>query len=116
MRFVNTKTIIPLIIILILLFIIKNIAESIIVLNQNSHILINLKNEEELAKQKNKFLKERLNYVTSQEFIENEAREKLGMVKNGENIILIPPPGKEEKKKNQRNELPNWEKWKRLFF
>ena len=79
MRFVNTKTIASFIIVVFLLFISKNIVVSIVNLNQNSQIVTNLINQEEKAKKQNQFLKERLYYVNTNEFIERQAREKLGI-------------------------------------
>ena len=115
MRFVNTKTIIPLIIVFALLFIIKNIIGSIINLNQNSQILTNLRTEEVEAKKRNQFLRERVYYVQTNEFIEKEAREKLGMVKEGEHIIIAPTVVNNSEIK-VKTDIPNWEKWKNLFF
>lgn len=116
MNFVNRKTIIPLIIIISLLFLIRNILASIMTVEQNSRILTNLVEEESEAKRRNQFLKERLHYVQTDEFIEKEAREKLGMVKEREHIVLIPPVKEEIKSKQEKEKLPNWEKWKKLFF
>lgn len=116
MRFVNTKTIIPLIIVIALLLLIKNILNSIATLNKNSKILTDLKEQELSAKREQQFLKERLYYVQTNEFIEKEAREKLGMVKSGEQIILLPQNEEKIVQQVKKESVPNWEKWKRLFF
>ena len=115
MRFVNTKTIIPLGIIFILLLLIKNIASSIMNLRQNSNIVTILKQREQDELQKREFLKQRLYVSNTTEFIEKEAREKLGMVKPGEHIVLEPPP-KLEKNTVTIDNTPNWKKWWKLFF
>ena len=63
-----------------------------------------------------------LEYVTSEEFVEREAREKLLMSKPGEVVVLIPEEEDEEVGKveepfdsAQGRELANWEKWFQLF-
>jgi cell division protein FtsB len=116
MRFVNTKTVLLLLIIVILLVVIKNIVGSIISLRQNSHIVTSLKQQEEAAKQKREFLKQQLYYANTSQFIENEAREKLGMVKPGEHIVLSPPSATAESKIMVIDNTPNWKKWWSLFF
>lgn len=68
----------------------------------------------------NKQLKEKLAQIQSPEFIEEQARNKLGLAKLGETIVVIP----EEKLKEvlgasqsaQEVRLPNWLGWWRLFF
>jgi cell division protein FtsB len=116
MRFVNTKTIILLIIIFVLLLVIKNIVASIVSLRQNSQIVTTLKQQENTEKEKKRFLQEQLYYVNTPQFIENEAREKLGMVKPGEHIVLAPPPAPATSPSNPTNFTPNWKKWWNLFF
>lgn len=59
--------------------------------------------------------------VGTPEFIENEARDKLGWVLEGETVVVLPPedylrslvPEINEEKGIER---PNWEKWWDLFF
>lgn len=63
-------------------------------------------------------LEKQLEYVKSADFVEKEARDKLGMSKPGETIVILPDNvekivgGQEEKKKV---EIPNWKKWGQLF-
>lgn len=68
---------------------------------------------------KNRELKNKLSQVKSIEFIEKEARNKLGLGKIGETIVIIP----EEKLKSvlgaspsAQVRLPNWLGWFRMFF
>lgn len=77
----------------------------------------NLKLEE--LKQENIELKKRLEYVSTPSFIEKEARDKLGLARVGEQVVVLPKnveeivfPKEEEKPK----ELPNWKKWYKFFF
>lgn len=68
---------------------------------------------------KNRQLKKKLSEVQSPQFIEEQARNKLGLGKAGETIVIIP----EEKLKqvlgtSQSAEvrLPNWLGWWKVFF
>ncbi|MBU1326534.1 septum formation initiator family protein [Patescibacteria group bacterium] len=74
----------------------------------------------------NEELHRKLDDVQSQEFVEKEARNKLGLVKEGETIIIMPNDPSAgsgqanlqmtngEKQKEER--VPNWQKWWGLFF
>jgi len=73
------------------------------------------KKELSLVEEKNKKLKESLGKVQSTEFIEKEAREKLGMSKEGEIIIVMPPILGNQINIYEENE-PDWQKWWRLFI
>lgn len=114
MRFVNIKSLLLIGIVLVLLWVIKNISTSILTLRQNSHIVTDLKQQEEAEKRKKQLLQQQLYFVNTPQFIENEAREKLGMVKPGEHIVLIPPH--ENQQKITYDTTPNWKKWWNLFF
>ncbi|MEK7450614.1 MAG: septum formation initiator family protein, partial [Patescibacteria group bacterium] len=65
-------------------------------------------------KQENQRLKSALSYSKTQEFIEKEARNKLFMVKTGEQKILISKEA--EKAQEEKEKLPNWREWWNLFF
>lgn len=109
------KKLIPLIIILFLLIAIKNIASSIIELSGNAKITSNLDKQLEESKRENEFLQQKLNSVKGNSFVEEEAREKLGMVKAGERVVI----GAEPKKTSEeivKTEIPNFKKWWNLFF
>ncbi|MEK9143115.1 MAG: septum formation initiator family protein [Patescibacteria group bacterium] len=70
--------------------------------------------------EENKRLKGELTYSESPLFIEAEARNRLGLGREGESIVLMPNDklqmtnGKTEDKTVVS--LPNWKKWWRLFF
>ena len=66
-------------------------------------------------------LTQELEYVQTDEFVEKEAREKLGLVKEGEMVVLVGELGEEPKTKNQEPRTkhqsePQWKAWWRLFF
>lgn len=69
---------------------------------------------------KNKELREKLEEVKKPEFIETQARDKLGLVKEGETLVIIPQEKIDEvlgmTKKIEEIKLPNWQGWLKLFF
>jgi cell division protein FtsB len=77
--------------------------------------LVNLEKE-------NQRLKEELQIVNSVEFKEKEARDKLGLAKEGDVIVVLPPPEVIRKFAPERKETektlpdPNWKKWVKLFM
>ncbi|OGE32679.1 hypothetical protein A3C59_03765 [Candidatus Daviesbacteria bacterium RIFCSPHIGHO2_02_FULL_36_13] len=68
----------------------------------------------------NRELKKKLIDIQSPEFIEEQARNKLGLSKGGETIVIIPDSKLKsilyasESAKEVR--LPNWQGWFKLFF
>ena len=65
-------------------------------------------------------LEKEYEYVKSPEFIEQEARNRLGLAREGEQVVLLPEK-KESGISNQESgegkaNIPNWKKWWRLFF
>ena len=73
---------------------------------------------EELKTEKEKLVKKK-EYYQSAEFIEEEARNRLNMARPGETIVVLPANIEELASRRQRSQtpdLPNWEKWWRLFF
>ena len=72
---------------------------------------------EELKRQ-NESLKRELEYKSTEGFAEKEIRDKLGLTKKGEAVVIVP---KEDDKpsfdKTSEGKLePNWQKWWNLFF
>lgn len=61
---------------------------------------------------------EKKEYYQSEEFIEQEARNRLNLGKPGETVVILPPNvGElEEIASNVAPELPNWQRWLKLFF
>lgn len=71
----------------------------------------------EATKQENEKLKQDLEYKESSQFAEAEIRNKLGLVKEGEAVVVVP---REQTTGNGQlttdKTKPNWEKWKERFF
>jgi cell division protein FtsB len=84
---------------------------------QKTDYITQAQKELSFQKQENQRLKAVLSYSQTQEFIEKEARDKLFMVKEGEQKVLIP----QESENSNGNPPsggndPNWKKWWNLFF
>lgn len=73
-------------------------------------------------KEENESLKEKLREVESPEFIEKGIREKLGLVKEGETLVVLPEEevlrkvAPQTAKEEDSLPVPNWKKWVKLFF
>ena len=61
-------------------------------------------------------LQKKLEQSQSPEFIEQIARDKLGMIKEGEKIVLVPKKENSVQKAEDQTNLPNWKQWWKLFF
>ena len=67
------------------------------------------------AEVENKKLKARLEEVQSPEFVEKEAREKLGYGREGEVILMLPKQNEESSFAKATEDKPNWRKWWDLY-
>ena len=68
----------------------------------------------------NKWLQSEFEYAQSPEFIEQEARNRLGLGREGEEVVLLPKsqissPNIQTKEEKEEI-LTNWKRWWRLFF
>lgn len=100
-----------------MLLIINNLVRSLSDIWQKKDFVTQAQKELDFQKQENQRLKSTLSYSQTQEFIEREARNKLFMIKAGEQKVLIPQES-EDKNGNPPagGNDPNWRKWWNLFF
>lgn len=96
------------------LFLIVNLTRSILSLLRAGDKIKEVQEQVAELQFKNDELKKRLAEMQSPAYLEKIAREKLGLAKEGEVVVILPPyqpplPSGEES-------LPNWKKWLRLFF
>lgn len=83
-------------------------------LNQETKKLVNLQ-------KRNMELKNKLSEVQSVGFIEEEARNKLGLAREGETVVIISQKEIDkvlgvEKKQVEEPKIPNWQGWLKLFW
>lgn len=83
---------------------------------QGKETVTNLTKQAEEKEREYAFLLERLFYVQSDQFVEKEARDKLGLVKSGEHIVLLPEAKKSSKTPEYTDIYPNWKRWIELFL
>jgi cell division protein FtsB len=103
--------------VIVLLLIINGLIHSIFDLWQKQDLLTSAQKELNLEQLKNTKLKSDLSYAQSQQFIDEEARNKLFLAKPGEQQIFISSDLVSANKEATRSEnLPNWQKWLHLFF
>lgn len=110
-------------------FIATIVIVGLIIYNLLSQILEALKSGDRLSSEaetlyqleaKNRQLKKKLEEIKSPDFVEQQARNKLGLGKPGETVIIIPQEAIEEvlatSSAQEENRLPNPLGWWRVFF
>lgn len=100
-------------------FIIHNLATSILTLWEKRQVVVQAQRELDREKKENKELKEKLTNVKSPYFIESEARNKLFLAKPGEGVVVIPSEALQAShaaKQQKQDTRQNWEKWRDLLF
>ena len=81
-------------------------------------ILTATQQQVEALQKENLSLKKQLKVVQSQQFIEEQARDKLFLGKPGESTVFLPQAtaAGESGQNMPSNNIPNWLKWWQLFF
>ncbi|MGH7246114.1 MAG: FtsB family cell division protein [Candidatus Levyibacteriota bacterium] len=100
------------------LIIIGNFITSIYHLWKKQDLLTQAQNQLLQEQKENKNLKKQLGIVNSQSFIEEEARNKLFLVKPGESEVLIPEDMLQASLSATISNVqrPFWQQWLALFF
>jgi len=102
--------------VIICLFVINDLVYSIYDIWQKKDFVTEAQKQLNFQKQENQRLKSALSYSQTPEFIEKTARDKLFMVKKGEQKVLIPEEPEETLQNEKKANQPNWKKWWNLFF
>lgn len=104
-------------IVILILLIIVNSTKRISSLRDTSKKVDKVEEQLQVLRQENEKLKVELEYKKSDEFKEAEIRNKLGMVKQGEAVVVLPQKDDEGLTTNdERQNIPNYIKWWNLFF
>src|SRR4030042_3307544 len=104
-------------VVLVLILIINSLIHSILDLWQKQDLLALAQYELDAQKQKNQKLKAQYEYVQTSQFIEEQAHNKLFLVKEGEQEVLISQKLLSQNEAKKRIEQKqNWQKWLDLFF
>ncbi|HVF69724.1 MAG TPA: septum formation initiator family protein [Xanthomonadales bacterium] len=107
------------IIIITSLVIINSMTRSIYTLWQKKHLVEDSRLEMEEQRRKNQELRNKLNEIDRPQFVEEEARNKLFLVKPGEQVVVMSEKdlkATESSKPKPKDTRPNWKKWWDLFF
>jgi len=93
------------------------ILRSVYTLSQKKGIVAERQKALRALTAKNEELHRQLEEATSPAFIEQAARDKLGLVREGETVVIM-DKSQILNPNNQKNpqELPSWKQWWRLFF
>ena len=102
------------IIVLGLCLIINSLIHSIYDLWHKQDLVINAQKQLAQEQSKNQKLKTQYKYAQTTQFLEQQARDKLFLVKPGEEQVLISQKKLSEQQK--ADNTPNWQKWLQLFF
>ncbi len=116
MKFVNYKILIGGALIIIFVILLVNTGRELLTIQKNGSLIKQLENELERKENHNKFLQEQLKYVQTEDFIEKESRERLGLVKPGEVVVQERFESKIQENIQKQIEKPNWKQWMELFF
>jgi len=104
-------------IILILLLFIKSRFDVITQLKNSGGTLKEVEKKLSEEEKTNALLKEQLKFITTNDFIEQEAREKLNLTKKGEALVISTKlPSSENDKVHVEAEKVIWKKWVEKFF
>lgn len=107
-------------ILLLVLTIFYSLARQIYESLQTGERLDNQVEELSELQHRNAELKKKLEKVQTQEFIEEQARNKLNLAKEGETVVIIPQEVLDKvlnlEQKVQGVRAPHWQAWLRLFW
>lgn len=105
------------VIVIVLLATINSLAHSTYDLWHKQDLVTSAKQQLDVEKLKNQKLKGELSFVKSPQFIEEEAHNKLFLVKPGEQDVLISQKLVQgESSQKQKEDIPNWQQWLKLFY
>jgi len=112
------KKIIFFVVLLLSLFIINNFVQSIYSLWQKQDLITKAKKDLRVAKQEQQKLQQALREAQEPTFFEKESRNKLFLVRPGEQVIVLPGPSgtTQQKQLVVKPHLPAWKQWYALFF
>lgn len=103
-------------VVFLVFMIIVNSTKRISSLRDTSKKVGEVEQQLEVLRRDNQNLKAELEYKKSEEFKEEEIRNKLGMVKPGEAVVVLPNDNSEQQPQTRAENIPNYIKWWNLFF
>lgn len=111
------NTIIRLLFLFVGVVVIIGLSRSVVDLWQRRGIVNEREAELRKLQEEQRALTKQLEEATSSAFVEKVAREKLGLVKDGETVVIMDKTETRDKRQETgEQDLPNWKQWWRLFF
>jgi cell division protein FtsB len=100
------------------LLIINNLVQSIYTLWKKQDVVVGVEGQLQREKARQEKLQKELARVQKKDFIEEEARNNLFLVKPGEQVVLIPTRTQPTPSitPTPTPPVPNWEQWIDVFF
>lgn len=116
-----TKKLIRFVFVFLCFLLLLSVARNILRMKKVNRQLANEREAIEKIKKENEEFKKKLSEIQSQEYIEKELRDKLGLAKEGEIVVVLPDaetlrnlvPDFEEEAESLPD--PIWKKWLKLF-
>lgn len=118
----NFNWISKIIVLVIGILVISSFIQGISLIRKSDQRIKEAKEKVEIEQKRNEEIKKALDEVTSDFFTEQTARDKLGLAKPGETVIVLPDKEVLRKLAPQRQVEedvlpdPNWRKWLKLFL
>lgn len=107
--------------IIVFLILVVSFVKSVKRINEGNDLIQKSQSKLMKAEEENKKLEEQVKIVQSDEFIEKQLRNKLGLVKEGEMVIVLPEAEIVKKlspvipEEEVIRPKPNWQRWWELF-
>jgi len=97
-----------------------SLARSLYNTYQNSNILVQSEEQLQKLQQQNSDLKKQEADASSPDYVSRVARDKLGLVKPGEVVVILPPQvagtATTSSEPQQKSDSPVWKRWWKLLF
>lgn len=98
------------------MFVLKSVITSTVTIYKNGNIISQLEAQLAAKRQDNASLTQQLYEVKTNRYIEEQARDSLGLLKDGEFAVLAAQDQKIQNTKLTSSPTPNYKKWLKLFF
>jgi cell division protein FtsB len=111
------KKAVYIIVVIVLILMINGLLHSIYDIWHKQDLVTSAQKQLDREKLLNQKLKGELSYAQTPQFLEEQAHNKLFLVKPGEQEVLISPNlAQKNQAQKQNNNTPNWQKWFQLLF
>jgi cell division protein FtsB len=110
------RNILFLLFVLVSLILVINSAKRIITFKNTFQRVDEAEQQLSNLREENESLKKELEYKSSEEYVEESIRDNLGLVKEGESVVILPKEEAEIQQEVSDEKIANWSKWWNVFF